>query len=71
MVSHFKTYTRTRYLSTVLIFFATQTAEASFYEDKARGWFWYEDLPNKKKLKINGIGIGAFGLNKIINWIRR
>jgi conjugal transfer pilus assembly protein TraF len=43
MVSHFKMYARISLLGFTLLFFAIQTVEASFYQDKARGWFWYED----------------------------
>lgn len=43
MVNHFKMYTRISCISLVFIFFSIQSVEASFYQDKARGWFWYED----------------------------
>jgi len=43
MVSHFKMYARISCLSLVFLFFAIQSVEASFYQEKARGWFWYED----------------------------
>lgn len=43
MASHFKMYTRISCISFVFILFAIQSVEGSFYEDKARGWFWYED----------------------------
>ena len=43
MVNHFKVYPWISYLSLVFLFFSIQGLEAGFYEDKARGWFWYED----------------------------
>lgn len=43
MGSHFKVLARISCLSLVFLFCALQGVEASFYEDKARGWFWYED----------------------------
>ena len=43
MVSHFKVLLRISFLSVVILFFAIQTVEGNFYQDKARGWFWYED----------------------------
>ncbi|MBP9764529.1 MAG: conjugal transfer protein TraF [Gammaproteobacteria bacterium] len=43
MGSHFKVLARISCLSLVFLFCALQGVEGSFYEDKARGWFWYED----------------------------